>query len=90
MVIRIDRGTDTRMQFSRKSFSNLQALEQGDWDGNSTSELQGGGPLGRDVKPGSAVSMDSDAGKRGQRWVVQSFGEDGVKVGDWWISRVNG
>ena len=32
------------MQFSRKSFSNLQALASGDF-GGSMSELQGGGPL---------------------------------------------
>lgn len=59
------------MQFSRKSFSNLQALEQGDFGGNSMSELQGGGPLSHHVgdgaKQGSQASMDSDADRRVQR-----------------------
>lgn len=59
------------MQFSRKSFSNLQALAQGDF-GSSSNELQGGGPLwhGPDLKTGSHTSMDSDVEKRVKRWVA--------------------
>ena len=55
------------MQFSRKSFSNLQALGQGDF-GGSTSELQGGGPLSHSQagNKGSNASMDSD-GRKTQR-----------------------
>jgi hypothetical protein len=55
------------MQFSRKSFSNLAALAQGD----SMSELQGGGPLSHDHRTttnlGSGASLDGDVGKRTQR-----------------------
>lgn len=57
------------MQFSRKSFSNLQALAQGDF-GGSMSELQGGGPLSHShtgANMGSQASLDSDVGKRTQR-----------------------
>lgn len=58
------------MQFSRKSFSNLQALAQGDF-GGSMSELQGGGPLshtGAAGARGSEASLDSDVGKQSQRY----------------------
>lgn len=56
------------MQLSRKSFSNLQALGQGDF-GGSMSELRGGGPLshGGTAGMGSHASLDSDVGKRTQR-----------------------
>ncbi|KAL4451713.1 hypothetical protein ABPG75_007375 [Micractinium tetrahymenae] len=46
--------------FSRKSFSNLAALAQGDF-GGSMSELQGGGPLSHTaaaLQKGSRTSMD--------------------------------
>lgn len=62
------------MQLSRKSFTNLQALAQGDFNG-SLSELQGGGPLSRghgkvgNAFNNSGASLDSDAGKRTQRFV---------------------
>ena len=57
------------MQLSRKSFSNLQALAQGDF-GGSMSELRGGGPLshsGAATSMGSHASLDSDVGKRTKR-----------------------
>lgn len=61
-----------KMQFTRKSFSNLQALE----DGGSMGELQGGGPLsfeeGNSYANGSQASMDSDVGKRTKRLVFVS------------------
>lgn len=55
------------MQFSRKSFSNLAALESGD---DSMAELQGGGPLsfGEDAGKESQASLDSEAGKRMKRY----------------------
>lgn len=55
------------MQFSRKSFSNLAALESGD---DSMAELQGGGPLsfGEDDGKESQASLDSDAGRRMKRY----------------------
>ena len=51
------------MQFSRKSFSNLAALESGD---DSMAELQGGGPLsfGEDDGKESQASLDSEAGRK--------------------------
>jgi hypothetical protein len=54
---------------SRKSFGNLQALEQGDF-GGSTSELQGGGPLSHTAaaaQKGSRTSMDEENARRVQR-----------------------
>ncbi|KAG7667504.1 hypothetical protein KSW81_001205 [Nannochloris sp. 'desiccata'] len=62
------------MQFSRKSFSNLAALAQGDF-GGSMSELQGGGPLshaGAAANLGSQASLDGDVGKRTQRLIFVS------------------
>lgn len=55
------------MQFSRKSFSNLAALESGD---DSMAELQGGGPLsfGEDDGKESQASLDSEAGRRMKRY----------------------
>lgn len=57
------------MQFSRKSFSNLAALAQGDF-GGSLSELQGGGPLSHTANTslGSHGSLDGEIGKRTQRY----------------------
>ncbi len=57
------------MQFSRKSFTNLAALAQGDF-GGSMSELQGGGPLSQTmgVLSNSRNSLDSDLGRKTQRW----------------------
>lgn len=70
---------ERRMQFSRKSFSNLAALESGD---DSMAELQGGGPLsfGEDAGKESQASLDSEAGRRMKRY-------DGVGV-DAWIMRL--
>lgn len=59
------------MQFSRKSFSNLAALAQGDF-GGSMSELQGGGPLSHSaaaVLKGSRTSMDDMDGRRSSRCI---------------------
>ncbi|KAL6772144.1 TSPSP1 [Auxenochlorella protothecoides x Auxenochlorella symbiontica] len=60
------------MQFSRKSFTNLQALAAGDF-GGSMSELAGGGPLSAfhaGGKKGSTTSMDSDSiNRRSQRLI---------------------
>ena len=57
------------MQFSRKSFSNLAALESGD---DSMAELQGGGPLsfGEDDGKESQASLDSEAGRRMKRYGI--------------------
>lgn len=54
---------------SRKSFTNLQALASGDF-GGSLGELQGGGPLSHTTKAskGSRASIDSDSGKKSQRY----------------------
>ena len=54
--------------FSRKSFSNLQALAQGDF-GGSMGELQGGGPLSHTsaAAMGSTTSMDGELGRKTQR-----------------------
>ena len=55
---------------SRKSFSNLQALAAGDWQG-SMSELQGGGPLSHAtaaVLKGSRTSIDDMEGRKSTRW----------------------
>lgn len=57
--------------FSRKSFSNLAALAQGDF-GGSMSELQGGGPLSHTAAAllkGSRTSMDDMDGRKTSRWV---------------------
>lgn len=57
------------MQFSRKSFSNLQALASGEF-GGSMSELQGGGPLSHTQATGdkgSHASIDSEGGRKTQR-----------------------
>jgi hypothetical protein len=54
---------------SRKSFTNLQALASGDF-GGSLGELQGGGPLSHttNASKGSRASIDSDSGKKSQRY----------------------
>lgn len=59
------------MQFSRKSFSNLAALESG---GDSMAELQGGGPLsfGEDDGKESQASLDSEAGRKLKRYGCSS------------------
>lgn len=57
------------MQFSRKSFSNLAALAQGDF-GGSMGELLGGGPLSHAtsaVLRGSRTSMEDLEGKKSSR-----------------------
>lgn len=57
------------MQFSRKSFSNLAALAQGDF-GGSMSELQGGGPLSHNTAAllkGSRTSIDDMDGRKTSR-----------------------
>jgi hypothetical protein len=55
------------MQFSRKSFSNLAALAQGDF-GGSMGELQGGGPLSQaGVVKGSRTSIEDMQGTKTSR-----------------------
>lgn len=57
------------MQFSRKSFGNLQALAQGDF-GGSAGELLGGGPLSHSSaahEVGSKTSIDSQGNQKLQR-----------------------
>ncbi|KAI3437768.1 hypothetical protein D9Q98_000215 [Chlorella vulgaris] len=59
------------MQFSRKSFSNLAALAQGDF-GGSMGELLGGGPLSHAtsaVLRGSRTSMEDLEGKKSSRLI---------------------
>lgn len=57
------------MQISRKSFSNLQALAQGDF-GGTLSELPLSGTSGANrVNLGSQASLDGDMSKRTQRYV---------------------
>lgn len=66
------------MQFSRKSFSNLAALAQGDFSGGtSAGELQGGGPLSHGmaaVLKGSRTSMDDMDGRKTQRCAAGALG----------------
>ncbi len=57
--------------YSRKSFSNLQALAQGDFGGQTSyGELQGGGPLSHNAAAllkGSRTSMDDMDGRKTSR-----------------------
>lgn len=72
----VPQAASHKMQFSRKSFSNLAALAQGDF-GGSTGELQGGGPLSHAtaaVLKGSRTSMDDMDGRKTQRWVWVDVG----------------
>ncbi|GAB4813526.1 hypothetical protein N2152v2_000572 [Parachlorella kessleri] len=59
--------------FSRKSFSNLAALAEGDFGGGSLNDLQGGGPLSLSsgANKGSRNSIDSD-GRRLRRLIFVS------------------
>ncbi|KAI7839449.1 hypothetical protein COHA_006850 [Chlorella ohadii] len=59
--------------YSRKSFSNLQALAQGDFGGQTSyGELQGGGPLSHNAAAllkGSRTSMDDMDGRKTSRLI---------------------
>lgn len=61
------------MQFTRKSFSNLAALEHGDFGAGSSAEpLSQGGPLSHAqtaLLRGSRTSMDDMDGRKTSRWV---------------------